>query len=401
VALVAVLASAAVVCIFARVPGGRRVFQAGPVAPAHTLFQDDCRQCHVEAFRVVQRFSPSCAQHPSVADTTCSRCHPATLHHPAQATSPACVACHREHRGAAQLATPTDGHCTSCHASIHHASLDPERITAPDVTAFPIAHPEIGLYRDGQTPRDEARLHFNHQKHLQLENVACSDCHVADDSGRLMRPIRYEAHCSRCHPLSVRLDADVASASLRMMIERFAAQPAPHREPETVRATLRERLVELLQDDLIELPAPGNTPPPFIRSIDPSASPGPQPPRIRDAHRLIDEQLARTEALLFDRGGGCSLCHVSAADNPRRSRPQALPVYEPTHVPARWLQHARFAHHPHRMLDCTACHAAPSSSHTTDVLMPRMDVCASCHNPQAGARHDCVGCHQYHPAARD
>jgi hypothetical protein len=49
------------------------------------------------------------------------------------------------------------------------------------------------------------------------------------------------------------------------------------------------------------------------------------------------------------------------------------------------------------MLACTECHAkAPESSLTSDVLMPRVGVCANCHNTQVGVRSDCVECHGYH-----
>jgi hypothetical protein len=57
---------------------------------------------------------------------------------------------------------------------------------------------------------------------------------------------------------------------------------------------------------------------------------------------------------------------------------------------------AAFDHAPHLMVECASCHAAQESRNTSDVIMPRVETCATCHAPAKGARADCVECHGYH-----
>jgi predicted CXXCH cytochrome family protein len=70
-------------------------------------------------------------------------------------------------------------------------------------------------------------------------------------------------------------------------------------------------------------------------------------------------------------------------------------------VPSRWMRHARFNHGSHRAVDCIVCHDAPSSTQTTDILMPSISVCRTCHGDDARSAAtrvsaDCVLCHTYH-----
>jgi len=83
----------------------------------------------------------------------------------------------------------------------------------------------------------------------------------------------------------------------------------------------------------------------------------------------------------------------------------------PTNVPQIWMPQAKFNHAPHRAMSCQECH--PVSVNTTAdlqqvswrdddrVLLPQRSLCVKCHAPQseitsAGARFDCVECHNYH-----
>ena len=49
-------------------------YQAGPVAPAHRMFNDDCGQCHTTPFQSVRRLWPGNASVRSVAAEACLRC---------------------------------------------------------------------------------------------------------------------------------------------------------------------------------------------------------------------------------------------------------------------------------------------------------------------------------------
>jgi hypothetical protein len=386
------LACAAGVVLAAYLPGGRRAFQAGPLAPAHALLRNECGACHTGAFQTVRRLFPGGGRARSAPDDACRHCHDPGPHQ-ADGASPGCAECHREHRGARTLARVADGHCLGCHAR-------PEGACGA-VTGFPEGHPPFA------TRPDPGRMRFNHAAHLRLEGVlkadgtrqrlGCSACHRPDEAGRFMKPIRYGEHCSSCHPLSVRLAGDGEDAGVRAALERFAGAPAPHAAPDLVRAALRERLLGLLRGDPLEA-TPGVDSPRSLGARDLSLAStvwrrASQAPAAAEKDRFVEGQLEHLEAGLFDHAGGCRFCHEEKGTS---RTPGRLPEYEPTSLPARWQPHARFRHSAHRALRCAVCHPAGGSQRTGDVLMPTLDACVRCHNPRAGARHDCSECHSYH-----
>jgi predicted CXXCH cytochrome family protein len=65
------------------------------------------------------------------------------------------------------------------------------------------------------------------------------------------------------------------------------------------------------------------------------------------------------------------------------------------------MPHATFDHGPHLMVECTSCHAAETSTATSDVLMPKKEVCATCHASGKGAESRCFECHAYHEWSKE
>jgi hypothetical protein len=402
------LLSAALVGAVSFVPRAASLAQAGPVTPAHALCA--CADCHTEPFATAKRLLPWNAAVRAVPDSACSQCHDGPRHNEQMTESPHCATCHREHRGHDLLARVGDRHCTTCHADLKGHHRQPESCAFDDVSGFPSGHPEMRLWR-GTSPRapggrDPRRLKFSHDAHLRPDGLPmpggkvarldCGSCHVTDDRGHDMQPVRYEQHCAACHPLSVRLTGDFQGPELRKAADAFARQPAPHRAPVEVRAALRERLIGLTHlYPLVESGPEGER---FL--------PGPRP--VTEAEwRWVKRQLTDSEALLFTQrqqrdgerqlfglSGGCAFCHVEKGQDHA-----GLPLYEPTRPPGwprRWLTSARFDHRPHQMVACAECHTPPKDGDLA-VRMPKIDLCAQCHNPRAGARSDCVACHQYHP----
>src|SRR5262245_64651057 len=62
-------------------PASHPVHPAGPVAPAHAMFGNDCRQCHTEFFRPAERLFRADEALRSVSDAACKRCHDGPPHH--------------------------------------------------------------------------------------------------------------------------------------------------------------------------------------------------------------------------------------------------------------------------------------------------------------------------------
>jgi hypothetical protein len=102
----------------------------------------------------------------------------------------------------------------------------------------------------------------------------------------------------------------------------------------------------------------------------------------RDA-ASADEALAAITSL----AGPCLKCHE--LDGAR-----LLPVAQHRALPA-----ATFSHKPHVLqAACVSCHQnATTSKLSSDVLLPAISSCESCHAP-GKVRSDCVTCHTYHPA---
>ncbi|MFM8288035.1 MAG: cytochrome c3 family protein [Planctomycetaceae bacterium] len=384
-----------------------------------------------------------------------------------------CADCHREHRGNEQLANLSDQLCQQCHLDLgtHGGS---ERF-AHAIDRFDNAgaggHPEFALDRllkrdsqqgagseslsaawakYNQAPSDPAnpddrglrqqegvfvdrgRIQFNHKVHLAEtlpgvdrkplsgDAVAefrenCRACHEPDETGRYMRPIRYEQHCQSCHPLYF----DSA---------RFPGEVVPHREPNTVLGWLLQRyalgpssdqgsagparrrrspavLSEGLEDD-DAAPLLGDG-----EGLEKEAAAA----AAQDAERLLGALPAPLLPETTSRAvqGGCRYCHQVEPG----TAGSAFAIVPPR-IPERWSLHSEFDHGSHTMLTCHQCHGrrgpqgtlepVSTSSLTEDVLLPGIENCRECHASSPGvtsgatgvringAGHLCVECHVYH-----
>ncbi len=396
-------------------PGASTLFQAGPVSDAHSMFNEDCQRCHTESFQTVRRFLPWNESVRAVSDQACQQCHEGARHSARQVSEPSCSSCHREHRGRTELVAVRDSHCTSCHANLepHRQGGAPSQVE--NVTSFPSGHPEFGLWRRQES--DPGQLHFNHKAHLaagglltptgQKRVLQCVDCHVPDSAGRYIQPIKYENHCASCHPLSVQIVGEVkGDPRVEQAVSAFNKIPAPHREPALVRAVLRDRLLEFVRTQPLKLQ--GDNPQTLDRSVPRSRPLEMATPaqwkwtlgQLNDMERLLfpHVQLEVNERVLFQNAAGCRFCHVEKS---RQAGTEAeglsdLPRYAQTNIRARWFEHSRFSHQSHQMLNCTECHSARESSLTREVLLPRAETCAQCHNSRVKAAYDCNTCHDYH-----
>ena len=410
------------------------VVPPGPVSCGHKGL--NCTQCHNEPWRVARKALGTDGQGGGAMDRACAECHgglreesfreprfdlraglvvrpPSVKPHSEtqlHSETPGCADCHKEHRGQQTVLAATERDCTACHADLHTeggAGTFHKTITGFGATG----HPPFGRWRPAGLT-DPAVLAFNHAAHLnlkaevlkgiatpleRLKRQECAFCHEPDPKGLYMQPVRYERHCAECHPLAVQLTARTLTREAQAAAREFAAQPVPHVQPAGVRAALRERLFRTVQQQ-----------PEVLRTVDDRAPGRPLPGRtntgevLREPAAWVAWQLRETERQQFDGAGGCRYCHSEKA--PFR-RNLGLPRYEPTAVRERWFPHGKFSHAKHGLLRCVDCHDALASTRTSDVLMPKVENCAACHDPRqqtpAGrrqARGDCLECHRYHSA---
>lgn len=397
------------------VPGVNRMLQAGPVSAAHGFFNNDCSQCHVEPFQTARRFYLWDGTVRGVPNEACVKCHDGPPHNMKQGVELDCSACHREHRGRPVLARVPDNDCTTCHADLKANLASGVSTRFEDVGGFPSRHPDFAIWR-GDDPlapegKDPGQLRFNHAVHLNSDGLIqpdgsrkvmeCGQCHQGDTAGRYMLPINYEQHCKVCHPLSIRLVGRFATPELQRAADQFAKEPAPHREPAIVRAVLRDRTLQFArqnrvapaEDKGLELlfPKPRRMQPQLEQLWGSLARESTESERSA----FGDIQLRESERRLFQLSGGCVYCHIEKTDAEQPAFDN-LPAFLATNLRNRWLPHSKFRHDAHRMLSCTECHDAKASTATSDVLLPKLDTCARCHNASKGARSDCVECHNYH-----
>jgi hypothetical protein len=375
------------------ITGHQRPYSAGPMSPAHAFVGKRCEVCHTSTAGFFLKH---------VDDDSCKSCHDGPVHQSRQMFTPACSSCHVEHQGSVQLAGVADRMCTQCHADLRTRDGHARYETA--IGNFNTAHPEFAPVRSGKDP---GTVKLDHEVHLKAGlkgprgpvQMVCADCHRSPADARAwpysapqiqpvaaaapdplapqptrayMSPVNYEKHCAACHLLN---------------FDRRFAEPVPHKEPRVV----HEFVVKKLSDYIAAHPE-------AIRQVE---VPVQRIPEVkietrpaRDAADWVSMRVAEAEQLLWKKT--CKECHaVKFGATP-------LPEIPKAQIAVRWLPHSVFSHDPHRMLDCTACHArAPKSKETADVLLPGIATCRQCHASQQTAPTDsaqarCFECHQYH-----
>jgi len=374
-----------------RAHGGQKVYSSGQLSRAHAVFTQQCTLCHVAQ-------AGTFTAH--VTDKACLACHDAPLHHANQTFTPECATCHVEHKGAMLLQATADAACTECHGQLQTRDGQPHYVAS--ITGFEKKHPEFAPLRSGQADAGGVRL--NHYVHLQPNligpnntrvQMTCDDCHRASGGGAwpyaaelrpvavndanashrrgkaYMPPPEFAKHCADCHTLQ--------------FDKRFGNDQVPHDKPEVVHAFLLKRFNEYIAahpDAVHEVEPPNRQIPERVRV-----------PRVaQNAAEWVQFRVDDAEWLLYAKT--CKQCHTLMPTN------GPLPEVAKSNLTARWLAHAEFDHHAHRMMSCTACHTrTPDSRETADVLLPGIQTCQQCHRedkPTEAAEGRCYECHQYH-----
>jgi hypothetical protein len=388
-----------------------RVYSSGRMTEAHAVLEADCAACHVQTAGM---FSAA------ASDAACLSCHDGPLHHAAATKSVGCATCHAEHRGRVNLVAARNEACAECHGDLK-ANSGVAHYTV-HIESFEDGHPEFDALRplNGMVTHDPGTIRVNHAIHMkpirrgpngpnvQLE---CGDCHqsrgataewkYADtsyasanvsyseqdevlppkigtlprpghESGcELMAPVKFANSCAGCHSLA--------------FDERFN-EGVPHDKPEVVHVFLVKKFSEYIAahpGDLREMRNPGHDlsgkpVQPVVRPYTPNEWVG---ARIKDAEELLWRKT-------------CKQCHALAVGAGQNN----LPVVEPARTSVKWMPHAKFDHNAHRGFACASCHEkALSSTETSDVLLPGIATCKTCHAPgPERAESRCFECHTYH-----
>jgi len=359
----------------------------GALSRGHHRLEAACGTCHQVPFQPVR-------------DAACRSCHKdiadharATAAHASVSVEARCAECHLDHRGEDVTPRTASGPCADCHASIQ--TRYPTSALA-SVSDFAVDHPEFKRTMiDVRTGRSERRpidgaaplqemsgLKFPHDKHLVATGVRapsgrrtleCADCHEKDEANERFQPIRMADHCADCH----RLEFEPS----------VSARQAPHGSPEAVvtalkefyaRAALGDASIDVTESDALDRK-------PAATSAPTAATGALQWSNRKAAAVAVD--LIETRS--------CIQCHkVSASAGPAPWR------IEPVRITSHWLPGAAFDHKAHRQSACEKCHDARASKTSSDILIPTIAVCQTCHGgerPRPGAlRSPCESCHAFH-----
>ena len=383
------------------------VYSSGRMSGAHAVLEKQCAACHVER---AGEFSAK------AADTACLSCHDGPKHHENQvrAEVPNCATCHAEHRGRVNIVAGSNISCSECHSHLKVSAGN--TLYATNIRTLEDGHPEIAARR--KNFKDPGTILLNHSIHMKpirrgpngpLVQMECADCHrpealkaqwpyadanyvdakVTYDTkdvlllvtpeplqprhtmGRAyMAPVKFSTACAACHLLTFdkRLDVGV-----------------PHDKPDVVHAFLLKKLQEYIAAHPADVRV--------VRDPQRDLTGKPLPPEVRilTPAQWVAERTADAEELLWRKT--CKQCHTLQV-----VKGASLPHVAGANLTERWMPHARFDHDAHRGFSCVGCHpGALTSKETSDVLVPPLANCETCHAPGPDhAESRCFECHTYH-----
>jgi predicted CXXCH cytochrome family protein len=332
-----------------------------------------------------------------------------------------CVDCHREHRGQRGIVFRSASLCVDCHRDLDK--------TAPDagvaaVGGFPDGHPQFRatLVADAAkkqharvtlggdpAPPDHPGLKFSHAAHLQpggfpklgYQEMKCSNCHVAAPGGKTWLPITFNGQCQGCHNLKF---DDVALP--------WTDAKVPHGDDGAVIAAVWNfYAAQAVKEGTAAAASPA--PPAVDRRAAGMPPPPPSAPTPTDLPGWIKAKSTTALGIVFDKNRGCNYCHYGtgangAIDTDKITAAMAsggqtpLKVIAPVELRTRFLPNANFDHFRHRGMNCTDCHTSAATSQTgSEVMMPGIETCKTCHgaeNAHLQIKSTCITCHAFHRA---
>ena len=216
----------------------------------------------------------------------------------------------------------------------------------------------------------------------------CADCHVPTPDGTRFQPVDMEDDCGMCHSLAF----DQIGGTIRTL---------RHGSPAQVIGDLRALYRAGGPQRPAELAAGARAVPGDVARIRAARPVRPRPRQPRRPRRPGDPR-ASSRA-----GGACFDCHEV---DPAAARHAQL-RHPPGRLPDPLLLHGWFDHRAHQIVQrpgqprldgsaaCASCHNAPRSSAATDLLLPDLASCRTCHGGERTrlpVASSCAMCHDYH-----
>ncbi|MCT2401540.1 cytochrome c3 family protein [Novosphingobium mangrovi (ex Huang et al. 2023)] len=387
---------------------GDASWNPGTLSLAHHQLTDNCEACHVKAFV-------------SVRDETCRSCHKDVHDHadPARIAAArgnlplgqrllwsvahtfgkpgpgACQDCHVEHQGPVRLDAPKQAFCADCHTLLKENLPDTKLGNAgdfaklhPQFTATVFTDPTSGKTADvllGGKASEDNGLTFPHKVHLDplggvarmaanigaergygAKGLQCQNCHHKTEDGVRFKPVTMERDCEGCHSLAY----DKVGGIFRQLRH----------------GNVDQLIADLSAADYKGVPLsprrrPGEYGKGGLYSFGYSA-PGWKGLQLSTA---------------LSKKGICGECHTPVTTG---GKPGVVPVRQPL----RYMHHGWFNHAAHKQEKCSSCHKADTSTRASDLLLPGIKTCRTCHAgeeaPKSKVSSSCAMCHGYHSTAQ-
>ncbi len=368
----------------------RGQWESGPLAASHHFFGRECTTCHEGGFS-------------SVRDQACRACHQTTPGHAdpkkfdmSLLGDDRCAFCHRDHNGVDALVRADQELCSDCHKALStHGDQLPKQLDVADFgsdhPAFVVTLPQwnaAGQYAPVRAAlatagiKETSGLKFPHDTHLNEDGIRgpngdekldCASCHRPEAGGARIQAISFESDCQRCHLLTFSV--------------RGADRQVQHGKVAEVGFSVQEFFArEALEGGFDQVDAP------TVVRVRRRPGQSVTPQERAEALTWARDQATTTLDRLFD-GQACSECHSTFRDEAGAWN------VKPVRVTGIWFPRAEFSHRKHDTMTCVDCHRAPTSTESSDLLLPDIDNCRGCH----GGEHvddkvpsTCISCHGFH-----
>jgi len=362
---------------------------SGEVMNSHKFFANDCAACHTKAFVMVE-------------DAACTACHTKQHGHidkvkfPAEElTSTRCATCHTDHQGPHPIRAAKQELCSDCHNDLdrkvegmHLANVSDFETNHPQFKPTIWQNPSKGIQKRislDENPVEVSNLKFPHKTHMNVNRMRnpttgkntqleCASCHVPEISGAYIEPVKMEEHCGDCHLLTF------DSIAPKRMVS--------HGKPEEI----YQELTEFYSSLALKGGASDKTAPKVVRRR--PGTPFVNEEEKKEALQWADLKTKKAARYLFS-ASQCGSCHEVIKDQKNASGYSV----EPVKVTQIWQPKSVFDHGKHKDVACAECHAADTSMKSSDVLLPKIEGCQTCHGGEQATDKipsTCISCHGFH-----
>ena len=362
---------------------------SGEVMNSHKFFANDCAACHTKAFVMVE-------------DAACTACHTKQHGHidkvkfPAEElTSTRCATCHTDHQGPHPVRAAKQELCSDCHNDLdkkvegmHLANVSDFETNHPQFKPTIWQNPSKGIQKRislDDNPVEVSNLKFPHKTHMNVNRMRnpttgkntqleCASCHVPEISGAYIEPVKMEEHCGDCHLLTF------DSIAPKRMVS--------HGKPEEI----YQELTEFYSSLALKGGASDKTAPKVVRRR--PGTPFVNEEEKKEALQWADLKTKKAARYLFS-ASQCGSCHEVIKDQKNASGYSV----EPVKVTQIWQPKSVFDHGKHKDVACAECHAADTSMKSSDVLLPKIEGCQTCHGGEQATDKipsTCISCHGFH-----